>query len=81
LTAINRVLDDVSGNSATFTAEAGQIYTIYLGGFMGGNWTDTRNDYQLTISTSTVPVPGAIWLFGSALAGFMGVKRRKQLSA
>jgi hypothetical protein len=25
----------------------------------------------------TVPVPGAVWLFGSALAGFMGFKRRK----
>ena len=25
-----------------------------------------------------VPVPGAVWLFGSALAGFIGMKRRKQ---
>ena len=24
-----------------------------------------------------LPVPGAIWLFGSALAGFIGFNRRK----
>lgn len=82
LAAINRVLDDVAGNSATFTAEAGQIYTIYLGGFMGGDWTQTRNDYQLTISgPAPVPVPGAVWLFGTALAGLMGTQRRKRLMA
>jgi hypothetical protein len=28
---------------------------------------------------STVPVPGAVWLFGSALAGFVGFKRRKSI--
>ena len=28
-------------------------------------------------ATSAVPVPGAVWLFGSALAGFVGFKRRK----
>ena len=29
--------------------------------------------YELT----AVPLPGAVWLFGSALAGFIGMKRRK----
>jgi hypothetical protein len=28
---------------------------------------------------TAVPVPASIWLFGSALAGFIGVKRRKSL--
>lgn len=32
-------------------------------------------DYKLTISS--VPVPGAVWLFGSALAGAIGLRRRK----
>jgi len=27
--------------------------------------------------TSTVPVPGAVWLFGSGLAGLIGMRRRK----
>jgi hypothetical protein len=26
---------------------------------------------------AAVPVPGAVWLFGSALLGFLGVSRRK----
>jgi hypothetical protein len=73
------ILDDVIGNSATFTAEAGKIYTIMLGGFQGGDWGQTRNDYQLTIAA--VPVPGAVWLFGSALTGFIGFQRRKRVLA
>jgi hypothetical protein len=30
------------------------------------------------ISVAAVPVPGAVWLFGSALMGFMGVSRRNK---
>jgi len=73
------VLDDVSGNDATFIAEAGEIYTIMLGGFQGGGWISTRNDYQLTISAaSPVPLPNAAWLFGSAILGLLGSKRHKK---
>ena len=37
--------------------------------------------YQLSISNaSAVPVPGAVWLFGSALAGWIGIRRRQQLA-
>ena len=31
---------------------------------------------SLSFNVSAVPVPGAIWLFGSALAGFAGLRRR-----
>ena len=31
------------------------------------------------LTPTTVPVPGAVWLFGSALAGFVGLSRRKQV--
>jgi hypothetical protein len=62
-------------NNITFNAEAGQVYTIVLGGYRNGSWGDTIDGYKLTISQ--VPVPGAVWLFGSALAGFVGVSRRK----
>lgn len=63
-------------NTISFDAEAGQIYTIVLGGYRQGAYTDTVDGYSLTISQ--VPVPGAVWLFGSALAGFIGVQRRKK---
>ena len=33
------------------------------------------------LTPSAVPIPGAVWLFGSALAGFMGMNRRKQALA
>lgn len=41
--------------------------------------TGLRGTYGFNIQTtvSAVPVPGAVWLFGSALAGFAGLRRRK----
>ncbi len=58
-------------------------------GFVGGI-TD-HADYRVTFSSDTlnfsvngnsitvsqVPVPGAVWLFGSALVGIVGLRRRK----
>ena len=42
-----------------------------------GNW---RFDNVIISGTpATVPVPGAVWLFGSALAGFIGLNRRKSV--
>lgn len=38
-------------------------------------------DNRLTLSVAAVPVPGAVWLFGSALVGFLGMSRRKVASA
>jgi hypothetical protein len=60
-----------------------------LGGFFVTNYTDlgvtslvfsgyqdTFSDYALAaIEVSTVPLPGAIFLFGTALLGFMGFRR------
>ncbi|MBK8816337.1 MAG: VPLPA-CTERM sorting domain-containing protein [Methylococcaceae bacterium] len=33
---------------------------------------------NIDISVSGVPVPAAVWLFGSALMGMMGISRRKK---
>ncbi len=52
------------------------FYTLVIGG-RGGQSTDGFV-YNALITTSAVPVPGAVWLFGSALAGFVGYGRRKQ---
>lgn len=40
-----------------------------------GEYLETFN--LVSVVPATVPVPGAVWLFGSALAGFVSVKRRK----
>ena len=39
--------------------------------------TNGRGADRYISNVSTVPVPGAVWLFGSAIAGFVGVRRRK----
>lgn len=62
-------------NFIEFEALAGQVYTIALGGNGVGRWNANAAEYKMTISA--VPVPGAVWLFGSALAGLVGFKRRR----
>ncbi|MCQ8179924.1 hypothetical protein NP603_02275 [Methylomonas sp. SURF-1] len=44
-----------------------------LGKFILG----TDNTLTFSSPVAAVPVPGAVWLFGSALAGLLGVTRRK----
>lgn len=43
-----------------------------------GQWMLAGNSLTYT---SAVPVPGAVWLFGSALMGFVGFSRRKAIKA
>ena len=37
--------------------------------------------YTIQTTVSAVPVPGAVWLFGSAIAGLVGIRRRKSIAA
>jgi hypothetical protein len=54
------------------------FHTQNLGGSSGsGGPTGLRVQMDLAPGLATVPVPAAIWLFGSALAGFVGFNRRK----
>lgn len=67
-------------NTITFNAAAGQVYSIALGGYRNGSWGDTNDGYVLNISqASPVPVPGAAWLFGGAIASLIGANRRKRV--
>jgi hypothetical protein len=69
-------------NTISFDAESGQIYTIVLGGYRNGKWVETTDGYRLNVSqVSHVPLPGAVWLFGSALVGMVGLRRRKSTCA
>ena len=85
------------GSATLSTAEAllnlsGLKAGYYLIGFAGscpdvnvngqGCGTASSKAYNLTISSvAAVPVPGAVWLFGSAMAGFLGLRRNKKLAA
>jgi hypothetical protein len=42
-----------------------------------GDWTRTVDATILTVTTSAIPVPAAVWLFGSALTGLAWVRRKK----
>jgi hypothetical protein len=55
------------------------IYSVLIGnGTFGINAGDyeTPIDYTMTFETTVVPVPAAVWLFGSGLIGLVGVARR-----
>ena len=66
--------EDAFGNnqsdSSFFTTE--DVLGTAFSNFNGGSFTSF--DYQV----STVPVPAAVWLFGSGLLGLMGVARRRK---
>ena len=69
-------LGPYGGHSVTFEAEAGQVYTILLGGRDGGtSWREPIGGYKVEISS--VPIPAAVWLFGSALTGLGVIGSRK----
>lgn len=42
---------------------------------------DVAGNFIIRDKPSTVPLPAAAWLFGSALLGFFGLSRRKRLQA
>lgn len=62
-------------NGLTFNVTAGQVYSVFVGGHEFGSVFGPTADYKLTITT--VPVPAAVWLFVSALAGLGIFGRRK----
>lgn len=79
----------LTGNYINDPAAAGE-YTIVVGDQGGANGSfdghiklgvEANGTALYANQISAVPVPGAVWLFGSALAGFIGFARRKQLAA
>ena len=60
--------------SWTFYTENGNQYGNYKGNEFYA-WAVRSGD----VSVAAVPVPGAFWLFGSAMIGLMGFKRRSSI--
>jgi hypothetical protein len=50
--------------------------TSYAGTY-GETCEESCNSNEATLYVSTVPVPAAAWLFGSALFGLVGIKRKR----
>jgi hypothetical protein len=67
----------------------GLFWTAWLlaDGTLGGNWkTSSKKDLSHMTAygsktVSNVPIPAAVWLFGSGLIGVFGLSRRKSISA
>lgn len=70
----NGVTGSVSTGNASLELKslASGWYTIFLGGS-----NIALAGAPINVAVSSVPVPGAVWLFGSALVGLMGASRRK----
>jgi hypothetical protein len=82
----NPTLDflDINGNSVASVAYnlVGSVFSASLSTQLHGV-TDVvlaggALYNNISFNVTAVPVPGAIWLFGSALMGFMGVSRRNK---
>jgi hypothetical protein len=68
---------DVTGSLAgTFFGweNTNGIGQVFFHGTPNANYLQFDN---LGFGVAAVPVPGAVWLFGSAMAGFIGFRRRK----
>ncbi len=63
------------GSSYFFRAEAGDFNTSDLDGI-----DDLENRSVRFFAVTTVPLPSAIWFFGSGLVALIGITRRKNIS-
>jgi hypothetical protein len=86
----------ITWESARLTPEANKFTCDLLGGNPGSgttlctathlefpNFSSTNGDkswYGGTVGLAAVPVPAAIWLFGTALIGFLSFSRRTSIS-
>jgi len=68
-------------STLTFTALADQVYSIYLGGNDGAGVYGPHDGYVMSIQASPVPLPAAVWLFGSGLLSMVGWGRRKSYAS
>jgi len=64
--------DGTNGGAYTIT------YTAHVPVGDPSNFGGVQYDLTLTGTVSTVPVPAAVWLFGSGLMGLVGVSRRRK---
>ncbi|AEG01143.1 VPLPA-CTERM sorting domain-containing protein [Methylomonas methanica] len=92
ITAVNQHGSGMTESLSNYFLNKG-IYTMLVGGasepLFDTDGITLLNDgaygvvasFMATPAVQPVPVPGAVWLFGSALAGFVGFGRRKSLAA
>jgi hypothetical protein len=69
-------------NPAAVGITSADVGISFLGNFGADGVAVTAPTFNpATISIAAVPVPAAVWLFGSGLLGLVGVARRRQILA
>ena len=74
ISALNAANGDIALGGALTTL--GSIGEEHLFSFSQDN-----PSVELVVSTSTIPIPAALWLFGSGLVGLIGIARKKVISS
>jgi len=69
---------DTNSSGLFSSGHTNGFYTLVIGGHGGLSSQGFAYDALITTSAAPVPVPAAVWLFGSAMAGLIGFGRRKQ---
>jgi hypothetical protein len=78
LVNIGDVNGDLVDDYSAILVSAGQVGSAW-GGFFGATYFEAWNVSLLSKpGTTPIPVPAAVWLFGSGLLGLVGVARRKK---
>jgi hypothetical protein len=71
---INYGLIDISGSIANTLYPGVSANSVRI--LLGYNWDNGINNINFSTSSSTVPIPAAVWLLGSGLLGLFGVRRK-----
>jgi len=71
---------NISFNLTSLLALGGSTVYLYVGE-VGNNGEKLTGSIEISdISIPAVPIPAAIWLFGTALIGFVGMSRRRKIT-
>ena len=69
--------DPATGLASGVTLQFDVLEDVGLWNVSGAVNTQYSSSYSLILTPTTVPVPAAVWLFGSGVLGLIGVARRK----
>ena len=80
ITLSSLAIADINTASGELFAVGVSLDELFSTGNEAIRWSAGREyrTHQLVLNTSSVPIPGAVWLFGSGLIGLIGVARRKE---
>ena len=77
------LLSGLGPATADFTSGTETSFGFQASNSSGGSYTLAQyyDNFSLELSSpSAVPVPAAVWLFGTALIGFVGMSRRRKVA-